>query len=133
MSGSEETIWDPVSSLGRVMPPSDFVLDSSQSSFSQTKKPEPTGRGRTFTTSLSTTNPNTYMKFIFLRTSPLTWHNIWRFSSSQTSQIHSKDMYPWCEANVDNKQDDYSVSKIDDEIQISNANRSWLWLRTYLN
>ena len=37
-SDSEETIWDPVSSLGRVMPPSDFVLDSSRSSFSQTKK-----------------------------------------------------------------------------------------------
>ena len=28
--------------------------------------------GKTFTTSLNTTNPNTYMKFIFLRTSPLT-------------------------------------------------------------
>ena len=28
----------PISSLGRVMPPSDFVLDSSWSSFSQTKK-----------------------------------------------------------------------------------------------
>ena len=27
--------------------------------------------GKTFTTSLNTTNPNTYMKFIFLRTSPL--------------------------------------------------------------
>ena len=27
--------------------------------------------GETFTTSLNTTNPNTYMKFIFLRTSPL--------------------------------------------------------------
>ena len=38
MSDSEETIWDPISSLGRVMPPSDFVLDSSRSSFSQTKK-----------------------------------------------------------------------------------------------
>ena len=38
MSGSEETIWDPISSLGRVMPPSDFMLDSSRSSFSQTKK-----------------------------------------------------------------------------------------------
>ena len=25
---SEKTIWDPISSLGRVMPPSDFVLDS---------------------------------------------------------------------------------------------------------
>ena len=37
-SDSEETIWDPISSLGRVMPPSDFVLDSSRSSFSQTKK-----------------------------------------------------------------------------------------------
>ena len=29
--------------------------------------------GKTFTTSLNTTNPNTYMKFIFLRTSPLRW------------------------------------------------------------
>ena len=38
MSDSEETIWDPISSLGRVMPPSDFVLDSSRSSFSKTKK-----------------------------------------------------------------------------------------------
>ena len=37
-SDSEETIWDPISSLGCVMPPSDFVLDSSRSSFSQTKK-----------------------------------------------------------------------------------------------
>ena len=27
--------------------------------------------GKTFTTSLNTTNPNTYVKFIFLRTSPL--------------------------------------------------------------
>ena len=27
--------------------------------------------GKTFTTSLTTTNPNTYVKFIFLRTSPL--------------------------------------------------------------
>ena len=38
MSDSEETIWDPISSLGRVMPPSDFVLDSSRWFFSQTKK-----------------------------------------------------------------------------------------------
>ena len=38
MSGSEETIWDPISFLGRVMPPSDFMLDSCRSSFSQTKK-----------------------------------------------------------------------------------------------
>ena len=38
MSDSEETIWDPISSLGHVMPPSDFVLDSSQSSFSQMKE-----------------------------------------------------------------------------------------------
>ena len=29
--------------------------------------------GKTFTTSLNTTNPNTCVKFIFLRTSPLTW------------------------------------------------------------
>ena len=28
--------------------------------------------GKTFTTPLNTTNPNTYVKFIFLRTSPLT-------------------------------------------------------------
>ena len=68
MSDSEETIWDPISSLGRVMPPSDFVLDSSRSSFSQTKKKL---TGKTFKTSLNTTNPNTYVKFIFLRTSPL--------------------------------------------------------------
>ena len=32
--------------------------------------------GNTFTTSLNTTNPNTYVKFIFLRTSPLTLANI---------------------------------------------------------
>ena len=38
MSDSEATVWDPISSLGRVMPASDFVLDSSRSSFSQTKK-----------------------------------------------------------------------------------------------
>ena len=41
MSDSEETVWDPISSLGRVMPPSDFMLDSSRSSFSQTKKSWP--------------------------------------------------------------------------------------------
>ena len=29
--------------------------------------------GKTFTTSLTTTNPNTHVKFIFLRTSPLTY------------------------------------------------------------
>ena len=44
--------------------------------------------GKTFTTSFNTTNPNTYVKFIFLRTSPLinlclhqmtgTKFNIWR-------------------------------------------------------
>ena len=38
MWDSEETIWDPTLSLGRVMPPSDFALDSFRSSFSQTKK-----------------------------------------------------------------------------------------------
>ena len=38
MSDSEETIWDPISSLGRVMPPSDFVLDSSRSFFSQRRR-----------------------------------------------------------------------------------------------
>ena len=38
MLDSEETIWDPNSSLSRAMPPSDFVLDSSRSSLSQTKK-----------------------------------------------------------------------------------------------
>ena len=54
--------------FSRVMPPSDFVLDSTRSSFSQTKKNWPE---KTFTTSLNTTNPNTYVKFIFLRTSPL--------------------------------------------------------------
>ena len=57
MSESEETIWDPISSLGRVMPPSDFVLDSSRSSFSQTKKNWP--ERLLITTSLNTTNPNT--------------------------------------------------------------------------
>ena len=69
MSDSEETIWDPISSLGRVMPPSDFVLDSSRSSFSQTKKnwperllPRP---------STPQTLTHNYVKFIFLRTSPL--------------------------------------------------------------
>ena len=44
MSDSEETIWDPISSLGRVMAPGDFVLDSSWSSFSQTKKNWPERR-----------------------------------------------------------------------------------------
>ena len=34
----------PISSLGRVMPPSDFMLDSSRSSFSQTKKNWPERR-----------------------------------------------------------------------------------------
>ena len=41
MSDPEETIWDPISSLGRVVPPSDFVLDSCRSTFSQTKKNYP--------------------------------------------------------------------------------------------
>ena len=67
MSDSEETIWDPISSLGRVMPPSDFVLDSPRSFFLANEE-ELTGK--TFTTSLNTTNPNTYVRFIFLRTSP---------------------------------------------------------------
>ena len=43
MSDSEEAIWDPISSLGRVMPPSDFLLDSSRSSFSQNEKNWPEG------------------------------------------------------------------------------------------
>ena len=34
--------------------------------------------GKTFTTSLNTTNPSTYVKFIFLRTSPLTVHKLSR-------------------------------------------------------
>ena len=66
MSNSEKTIWDPISSLGRVMPPSDFVLDSPVVFRANEEL-----TGKTFTTSLDTTNPNTYVKFIFLRTSPL--------------------------------------------------------------
>ena len=40
MSESEETIWDPISSLavGHVIRPSDLVLDSSRSFFRKTKK-----------------------------------------------------------------------------------------------
>ena len=38
MSNSEETIWDPNSSSGRAMPPSDFVLDFSRSRFSHKRK-----------------------------------------------------------------------------------------------
>ena len=55
------------------MPPSDFVLDSSRSSFSPN---EVELTGKTFATSLNTTNPNTYVIFIFLRTSPL--RGAWR-------------------------------------------------------
>ena len=67
MSDSEETIWDPISSLGRVMHPSDFVLDSSRSSFSQTKKNWP----ERLLPRPSTPQTLTHVKFIFLRTSPL--------------------------------------------------------------
>ena len=56
MSDSEETIWDPISSLGRGMPPSDLVLDSSPVVFLAN---EIELTGKTFTTSLNTTNPNT--------------------------------------------------------------------------
>ena len=68
MSDWEETIWDPISSLGRVMPPSDFVLDSSRSSFSQTKKNWPQRLLPRPSTPQTLTH---YVKFIFLRTSPL--------------------------------------------------------------
>ena len=40
--------------------------------------------GKTFTTSLNTTNPNTYVKFIFLRTSPLTQ---WSANLEETSEV----------------------------------------------
>ena len=69
MPDSEETIWDPISSLGRIMPPSDFVLDSSRSSFSQTKKNWPE-RLLPRPSTLQTLTHN-YVKFIFLRTSLL--------------------------------------------------------------
>ena len=71
MSDSEETstIWDPISSLGRIIPPSDFVLDSSHAVAFLTNEEELTAK--TFTTSVNTTNSNTYVKFIFLQTSPL--------------------------------------------------------------
>ena len=39
--------------------------------------------GKTFTTSLNTTNPNTYVKFIFLRTSPLSKRQRLLFDISQ--------------------------------------------------
>ena len=70
MSDSEETIWDPISSLGRVMPPSWLRARFLPVVFLANEE-ELTGK--TFTTSLNTTNPNTYryMKFIFLWTSPL--------------------------------------------------------------
>ena len=68
MSDSEEAIWDPISSLGRVMPPSDFVLDSSRSSFSQTKKNWP----ERLLPRPSPPHTLTHVKFNFLRTSPLT-------------------------------------------------------------
>ena len=58
---------DRISSLGRVMPPSDFVLDSSRSSFSQRKKNWPQRHLPGPWTSQTLTN----MKFIFLGTSPL--------------------------------------------------------------
>ena len=68
MSDSEETIWDPISSLGRVMPPSDFVIESYCSSFSQTKKKWPERLlPRPSTPQTLTHN----VEFIFLRTSPL--------------------------------------------------------------
>ena len=68
MSDSEETIWDPISSSGR-----DHAPEWLRARFLQVvflaKEEELTAK--TFATSLNITNPNTYMKFIFLRTSPL--------------------------------------------------------------
>ena len=59
--------WHPIWSLGRFMPPSDFVFDSSQSSFSQTKKNWPERLlPRPSTPQTLTHN----VKFIFIRTSP---------------------------------------------------------------
>ena len=69
MSDSEETVWDPISSSGRVMPPSDFVLDSFRSSFSQTKKSWPERLLPRPSTPQTLTHNN--VKFIFFRTSPL--------------------------------------------------------------
>ena len=68
MSNSEKTIWDPISSLGRVMPPSDFVLDSPPVVFLANEE-ELTGK--TFTTSLNTTNPNTLCEIHFPPNFPL--------------------------------------------------------------
>ena len=47
--------------------------------------------GKTFTTSLNTTNPNTYVKFIFLRTSPLKW----------LKENHCHEYEPLCWGNID--------------------------------
>ena len=62
MSDLEETIWDPMSSLGREWPRAPFL-----SGVFLANEEELTGN--TFTTSPNTANPNTYVKFIFLRTS----------------------------------------------------------------
>ena len=67
MSNSEKTIWDPISSLGRVMPPSDFVLDSPRVVFLANEE-ELTGK--TFTTS-STPQTLTYMWNSFSSELPL--------------------------------------------------------------
>ena len=52
--------------------------------------------GKTFTTSLNTTNPNTYVKFIFLRTSPLSlnnhdWSNVvfWSSQYQFSTSVHT--------------------------------------------
>ena len=69
MSDSEETIWDPISSLGRVMPSCSIPPGR------LSRKRRRTDR-KDFTTFLNTTNPNTYVKFIFLRTSiSFCWYN----------------------------------------------------------
>ena len=51
--------------------------------------------GKTFTTSLNTTNPNTYMKFIFLRTSLLTMV-IKRFENFVVNLYLAIDQHPVC-------------------------------------
>ena len=46
--------------------------------------------GKTFTTSLNTTNPNTYVKFIFLRTSPLNSDSTYGFFSMAKKNVRSE-------------------------------------------
>ena len=89
MSDSEETIWDPISSLGLVMPPEWHRARFLPVVFLANEE-ELTGK--TLTTSLNNTNPNTYIKFIFLRTSPLSC----AFSSSKKgkSSLHLFDHEP---------------------------------------